>query len=84
MKFRLTGISITGEWNKEDWRDFYHTLEAFEKRVAIRHGELPSSQKKIPFPKQNISCKCPEEECEPHPEYAGICIACGKPYNCLL
>ena len=40
MELRMTGISITGEWSKEDWIDFYHTLCKFEHRVAKRHGEL--------------------------------------------
>lgn len=26
------------EWTKEDWIDFWHTLEAFQDRVAERHG----------------------------------------------
>lgn len=41
---KLTGISITREWTKADWYDFCFTLRAFEKRCAVRHGELPASQ----------------------------------------
>ena len=59
MKHRLTGITITGEWSKEDWIDFYLTLEAFEKRVGKRHSE-----EKVPDPKWTVlyNISSPESE----------------------
>jgi len=27
----------------------------------------------------HLTCNCPEDEREPHPEYKDICLACGKP-----
>jgi len=39
MKFRVTGISVTGEWTQADWYDLYQTLSGFEERCAIRHDE---------------------------------------------
>ena len=58
MKFRLTGISITGEWTKNDWYDFYHSLEAFEKRCAVRHGELPVSHQADPADAKEPCPRC--------------------------
>jgi len=52
------------EWTVEDWKDFWHTLRAFEERVMTRHtDEVAAIISATPPP--NDGQQQPPEPCQP-------------------
>ena len=56
-------------------------MTAFEETENMKDHFINGWEEKQKLFDRDVSCSCPGDDIDYHPDYKGICAACGRPVN---